>query len=165
MNPCPPPQAVAVTSTLAWKIKSIEKMRCSFFFQAKKSSILFKRPGRRAKISRGYGVPEKLEYICRGSGMVIAVPLPHEVKFYRKYWYNCWQKSKEIYWWLCDLPPSRYNYRLHLYLVQLLFTGRPLPREINRYEKARADQNGKPDPDRSLHIYEKSNPGEIRPLP
>ena len=151
------PQPEKPQSSLAWKTKTLERMRVLMFFQAKKSLILLKRPGHRVKVTRGYGAPRRLEYLCSMSAMIIVKPGLEEIRLARKYWYECYEKSREIYWWLQSLEPECYNRTLHLYLFRLAVTGFPCKREKARYEKAKACSNGKPDPDRPLYFLKSAD--------
>jgi len=144
--------ATPIYSTLAWRQAALSRMKMWMFFQVKKSLIYVKRRGSRAKISRGYGVPRQLEYICPRFSVVAVPPTPEESRIYRAYWMRCYEKSKEIYWWLQTVEPSAYNRDLHWFLKSIIVAPFPVIQEAERYGKSLSLQNGIPDPDRPLHF-------------
>ena len=156
----PRPERIKYTHTMEWKIRLHRKMQIRFFFQTKRAFQRMKRSGTRVRASRGYGVPEWGESMCPRSRMVTFNATPEEIRLSRRYWLNCFEKSKEIYWWLVALPPARYTWWLNLYLNRLIVTTEIADEELERYERAERVFNGPPDPERPLYFQQDAKPSE-----
>lgn len=134
MGYLPPRSTQKRSSSIDWKRRALSAMRRRFYFQVLKADFKLKQKWWNNYCILRIGAPGKKEFLCQETFYVACMSKESDAKKFREYWYWCKRKSLEILIWLWNLPAENYSWSLHVCLLGLIVTKRPILSEIQRYE-------------------------------
>jgi len=143
--------------TARWRGRALFRMKMLLYFQIVKSRIRLSQQWWTYSCSFRYGAPGRLERIDAESGLAVSCIQQNEAIACRRYWFNCLEKSEEIFCWLCQINEDDYSPWLHFFLLRLIVTPVPKLSEQTRYEENWVEISQNVQRVRAARLHKKSN--------